>query len=338
MDARADALRTWAQKNLALDAGGPSWQMVAGDASNRRYFRLRSCGNSWICVDAPPATEKNAEFLAVRALLEAGGILVPALFGFSEKDGFLLLGDLGEQLLLPLLAQDTVAEHYARALDTLSAIQQIPLPANKLPDYSAEVLREELQRFPQWFCGELLHLDMGDADLRMLRELEDRLVACALEQPQVLVHRDYHSRNLMLQPDARLGVIDFQDALRGPLCYDLVSLLRDCYIRWPQEQVRAWALDYYRHAQQLGLCPVLEEEAFIRWFDWIGLQRHLKVLGNFSRLAVRDGRPQYLPDMPLVLRYINEVLEQYPEFAMVNGWFKRELAPRVAEQAWSSPA
>ena len=142
----------------------------------------------------------------------------------------------------------------------------------------------------------------------------------------------------MVQPDGRLGVIDFQDALHGPLCYDPVSLLRDCYIRWPQEQVTAWALDYYRHAQQLGLCPVQDEDVFLRWFDWMGLQRHLKVLGNFSRLALRDGRPQYLADMPLVLRYINEVLEQYPEFSDVKAWFQRELAPRIARQAWNLPA
>ena len=338
MDARAQALREWASVKLAIDATRSSWQTVAGDASSRRYFRLACGSRSWICVDAPPAVEKNPQFLQVRELLERAGILVPELIGEAIDRGFLLLGDLGEQLLLPLLNPGTVNAHYAGALDTLFKMQSIGTRDLGLPAYSAEVLREELQRFPHWFCQELLGVAIDDASERMLRGLETSLIATAQAQPQLFLHRDYHSRNLMPQADGSLGVIDFQDALSGPVCYDLVSLLRDCYIRWPREQVRQWALAYRRRLLEGGLCPPVTEVEFERWFDWIGLQRHLKVLGNFARLAQRDGRPQYLHDLPLVLVYIHEVLDAYPEFAGLKDWFACELTPRIQRQSWSTPA
>jgi aminoglycoside/choline kinase family phosphotransferase len=338
MDARAQALREWASAILAIDVAGSSWRAVAGDASSRRYFRLYCGPQSWICVDAPPAIEKNPEFLRVRDILGAAGVRVPELVAVSVERGFLLLGDLGEQLLLPLLNPESVHTHYDRALDTLFAMQSIAVQDLGLPEYSAVVLREELQRFPHWFCEELLGVEISGADQRLLRCFEDRLIESAQAQPQVFVHRDFHSRNLMPQTGGELGVIDFQDALVGPICYDLVSLLRDCYIRWPGAQVRQWALAYRQRLLAGGLCPVVAEDEFMRWFDWIGLQRHLKVLGNFARLARRDGRPQYLRDLPLVLAYIHEVLDQYGEFAGLRDWFAAELTPRIALQGWSTPA
>jgi len=338
MDARVQALRHWASAILGLDEAVQDWQVVAGDASTRRYFRLTGAGRSWICVDAPPATEKNSEFLHAREILAEAGILVPELLGVSAEQGFLLLGDLGEQLLLPLLNPETVGAYYAQALETLYCIQQIQLDSRALPAYSAETLREELQRFPQWFCGALLGVDATGSCAGMLRQFEERLIESACEQPRVFVHRDFHSRNLMPQADGRLGVIDFQDAVVGPVCYDLVSLLRDCYIRWPRSQVTEWALAYRQRLIQAQLCPPVAEDEFMRWFDWIGLQRHIKVLGNFARLAVRDNRPQYLRDLPLVLRYIHEVLDHYPELSEFSGWFAAELTPRVAQQSWSSGA
>jgi aminoglycoside/choline kinase family phosphotransferase len=336
MDAREQALYDWAVQEIGPE-DVPGWQVVAGDASTRRYFRLSRGQHSWICVDAPPSTEKNPEFLRAREILAGAGILVPELLGVAEQEGFLLLGDLGTQLLLPLLTRESAPAHYAEALDTLFSIQGIALEDARLPAYSGEVLREELLRFPQWFCRELLGVEIDAASEEMLRRVEGLLIDSACEQPRVFVHRDYHSRNLMPQPDGRLGVIDFQDALLGPVCYDLVSLLRDCYIRWSAWQVREWALAYRQRLLQSQRCPAVTEDQFMRWFDWIGLQRHLKVLGNFARLAVRDGRPQYLQDLPLVLAYIHEVLEHYTEFDEFRGWFDAELTPRIREQSWSAP-
>jgi aminoglycoside/choline kinase family phosphotransferase len=336
MDTRELALRDWAKQLLKLD-GEPRWQAVTGDASTRRYFRLAVEPQSWICVDAPPQTEKSPEFLRAREILAGAGILVPELLGVSEEQGFLLLGDLGQELLLPLLTTESAPVYYAEALDTLFTMQGIALEDGDLPAYSAEILREELQRFPRWFCRELLGVELDGGALEALVKLEERLVESALAQPQVFVHRDYHSRNLMPQADGRLGVIDFQDALLGPVCYDLVSLLRDCYIRWSSWRVREWALAYRQRLLTAQRSPAVTEDDFMRWFDWMGLQRHLKVLGNFARLAVRDGRPQYLRDLPLVLGYIQEVLEHYREFDDFRDLFDARLTPLIRQQAWSEP-
>jgi hypothetical protein len=190
---------------------------------------------------------------------------------------------------------------------------------------------EELSRFPEWFCVGLLQMELSAAVRKMLAQLADRLIEQACQQPRVLVHRDYHSRNLLLLPDDSLATIDFQDAVVGPLCYDLVSLLKDCYICWPAQQVRQWALGYRERLLALGRPAGADEQQFLRWFDWIGLQRHLKVLGNFSRLALRDGKNNYLRDIPQVLHYILEVLAQYEELESVLSWFEEEITPRVGQ-------
>ena len=235
--------------------------------------------------------------------------------------------DLGDRLLLDELGPETVSELYGRALDTLSQVQKVdPSP---LPAYSREVLGEELARFPEWFCEALLGRPLGDARA-LFEAFSGQLLASAAEQPVVFVHRDFHSRNLLLCADDDLGIIDFQDAVAGPLCYDLVSLLKDCYIRWPREQVLEWVESYRARA-----CPAVEAAIFVRWFDWLGLQRHVKVLGNFARLAVRDGRDGYLADLPLVLDYIREVLALYPEHHAFADWFASELEPLIAAQPWS---
>jgi aminoglycoside/choline kinase family phosphotransferase len=328
-ETREQALRAWALERLPGDAAA-EWLPVAGDASTRRYFRLRRGAESRIAMDAPPATEKNAAFRQVRGLLEADGLRVPAEFAVDLERGFMLLGDLGDRLLLDALSAESAPRLYRRALDTLHAVQAVA--ADQLPGYTDAVLREELGRFPEWFCDGLLGRPLG-GDVALFDDLVDQLVATALAQPSVFVHRDFHSRNLLLQDDGGLGVIDFQDALRGPLCYDPVSLLKDCYLRWPRDQVLDW-LAYYHG----GLEPRPDWSTMLRWFDWLGLQRHLKVLGNFARLAVRDDRPRYLDDLPLVVDYIRETLDLYPEFAPFRDWLAAELEPLIARQPWSAPA
>ena len=248
-------LLPWALGQLALDAGHADShpQAVAGDASNRRYFRAALGGRSRILVEAPPGTEKNAEFLAVRALLAAAGVRVPALYGSDLQRGYLLLEDLGDRLLLPELTTGSVDAAYRRAMDVLLRMAALETAGLDIPHYDAALLQEELGRFPAWFAEALLGHAPDEQERGLLHQLDSLLVASALEQPQVLVHRDFHSRNLMPQADGALAVIDFQDAVAGPVTYDLVSLLRDCYVRWPAARVRGWALDYRARLQAAGL-------------------------------------------------------------------------------------
>jgi aminoglycoside/choline kinase family phosphotransferase len=333
MDQRQQQLQDWAKTALKLSGAGECWKSVAGDASARRYFRLQDQpGRSWICMDAPPQTEKNAEFVDIRERLEHGGVRVPALLAADIEQGFMVLEDLGDRLLISSLSSSSVDARYQQAMAMLLAVQASPT-AGQLPIYAAPVLGEELSRFSEWFCAGLLEIELSPAVRGMLGQLADHLIEQACEQPRVLVHRDYHSRNLLVLPDDSLATIDFQDALVGPLCYDLVSLLKDCYVCWPDQQVRRWALDYREQLMALDRPAGADPQQFLRWFDWIGLQRHLKVLGNFSRLALRDGKDSYLQDIPLVLHYVQEVLARYEELESVLNWFGEEIAPRVSHMS-----
>ena len=313
---------------------------VAGDASNRRYFRLQWPGRTAIVLESPPATEKNREFLAMRQLLERAGVRVPKLLGADLDRGFLLLEDLGDRLLLGELGAATVAGHYARALAVLRQLAAVdPGALVALPVYDRALLAEEFSRFPVWFLQRLLGLVLTDAEIHLLAELDGLLIGSALAQPQVLVHRDFHSRNLMCLGGAELAVIDFQDAVVGPVTYDPVSLLKDCYIHWPREQVAAWALAHRDALRAQGLLPAVDDATFLRWLDWMGLQRHLKVLGPFARLYLRDGKSAYLQDLPLVLTHVREVLAAHAgETAVLDNfrdWFEQRLQPVIAQQPWS---
>lgn len=312
---------------------------MAGDASSRRYFRFEDQARSYILVDAPPGTEKNSEFLAVQQLLSRSGVRVPALLGADLAQGFMLLEDLGDRLLLPELNPGSVEGYYGTAFDLLLHIAQIDCEGAGLAGYDSLLLEEELGRFPQWFCTGLLDCDPDDEARALLGAVNKKLVENALAQPQVLVHRDFHSRNLMLTDADALALIDFQDAVTGPVTYDLVSLLRDCYIRWPRENVTHWVEGYRQRLLAAGLIQEVSESQFRRWFDWMGLQRHIKVLGTFARLYLRDGKSGYLNDLPLVIHYVLEVLGDYaeeePVFAEMDAWFREVLSPRIARQEWS---
>jgi aminoglycoside/choline kinase family phosphotransferase len=336
-------LLNWALSILAPVQSGPLPELavVAGDASNRRYFRAELGGVSHILVDAPPATENNAAFLAVRKLLAGAEVNVPALYAADLERGYLILEDLGDRLLLAELDAGSVDECYRAAMEVLLQVAVLDTRTMALGGYDETQLTEELERFPSWFVESLLGYTPDAGELAMLNACFDRLIATALEQPRVLVHRDFHSRNLMPQPDGALGVIDFQDALLGPVTYDLVSLLRDCYIQWPPEQVEGWALAYRDLLAARALPGGEAEDArFLRWFDLMGLQRHIKVLGTFARLYLRDGKPGYLDDLPLVIDYVLEITGKYagdePEIAAFHQWFERRLAPLIARQPWNS--
>jgi hypothetical protein len=341
-----ETLRPWLQAQLAEDSPLSALVPVAGDASFRRYFRLQTARRCVIVCESPPAQEKNAEFLAVRRLLAGAGVRVPALIAADSDAGFFVLEDLGDDLLLAALkaADDAVVEAcYGRARAMLVALAAVAVPHRgpaALPDYSPKLLQREMDLFPGWFLGRLLP---GAEDLlrgEVWASLCTRLIDSARQQPQVFVHRDFHSRNLMCLPGAELATIDFQDAVLGPLTYDTVSLFKDCYLRWPRERVVGWALaqrDAFA-AAGIALPGALEEDAgFLRSFDLTGLQRHLKVLGIFARLHLRDGKDAYLADLPRVVAYVEEVIDLYPDEPTLQE-FAREvwapLRPRLREQPW----
>lgn len=315
----------------------PEWQALAGDAGFRRYFRLAS-EPQLLAVLSPPATEPNEVFLKLARHLRRHGVLTPAVAAVDLERGFFLLEDFGPNLLLSQLHDDSVEGLYAEAMHCLLRMQQCPTEGLDLPPYDRERLRREMELFSEWFAPRLLGYELSAEERAMLDRWFTRLENSALEQPQVFVHRDYHSRNLVYRPGGPPGVIDFQDAVTGPVTYDLVSLLRDCYIRWPDARVRRWAMSYANIGMESGVLPQVSEERFMRWFDWMGLQRHIKVLGIFARLSLRDGKHGYLNDLPLVIRYTLEVARRYEEGEEFADWFAAKLQPRIERQSWWRPA
>ncbi|MFC6634435.1 aminoglycoside phosphotransferase family protein [Microbulbifer taiwanensis] len=331
-DERREALSLWAGR--ALELGNPvPLQTLAGDAGFRRYFRTLT-EPRLVAVDSPPQRTNPARFVAVADYLRRHGIHTPMVAAADVEQGFMLLEDLGDCQLLSRLDGDSVEGLYAEVLSELLCLQQIPPADDLFPPYNRELLLTEMRILPEWLAQKLLGYELGDADSRLLETIFGLLLDSAAEQPQVLVHRDYHSRNLMIRDGERPGVVDFQDAVWGPVTYDLASLLRDCYIRWPRERVERWVLSYAATAEAAGVLESVAPQTFLRWFDWMGLQRHIKVLGLFPRLYLRDGKQGYLPDLPLVIRYALEVSERYPELKPFADWFRAELLPRIERQDW----
>ncbi|SDK50570.1 aminoglycoside phosphotransferase family protein [Microbulbifer yueqingensis] len=330
-DTRRTELGEWAGRTLPT--GTPQLLPLAGDAGFRRYFRTDTTP-SLIAVDSPPERTNPARFVALADYFRRHGVHTPMVVAADVSRGFMLLEDLGDRQLLGLLDEDSVEGLYGEMLTELLCLQQIPRSPDLLPPYSRELLQTEMRILPEWLVGKLLGYSLGDEEKRLLEDTFDLLLGSAAEQPQVLVHRDFHSRNLMVREGERPGVVDFQDAVWGPVTYDLASLLRDCYIRWPREQVEKWALCYAATAESAGILPSVEPRTFLRWFDWMGLQRHIKVLGLFPRLYLRDGKQGYLPDLPLVIRYTLEVAGRYPELKPFADWFSAELLPLAERQSW----
>ncbi len=329
-DPRLDALSDWLRQDLNLNLD--SIQPASSDASFRRYFRARVAGGSYIVMDAPPTHEDVRPFIKVAGLLREAGVQAPLIHAEDIEKGFLLLCDFGNRPYLDSLNEETVDGLYGDALESLMRLQQgVDIHSCGLPPYDEALLRREMDLFPEWFLTRWLGRKVGDAEQRVLEKTWHRLVGSALEQPRVCVHRDYHSRNLMITEQGNPGVLDFQDAVVGPVTYDLVSLLRDCYIVWPREQVEGWVRDYHRRLLDEGWAPQTGLEGFLRWFDLMGLQRHIKVLGIFSRLYLRDGKSGYLKDIPTVMNYVVSIGERYPEMAD----FMALLGDGVIEQTYT---
>lgn len=308
-------------------------QALAGDAGFRRYYRLNTTP-SMIAVDSPPNKENNLAYVEISLALNARDIRRPHLYAVDFSRGFLLLEDLGEQLLLPLLSAETVENLYGQAELMLQSIQKSEPNTEIFPTYDTTALTQEFDLFATWFVKKMLGVSIDEQTNSMLNTLSTDLSNNAISQPQVIVHRDYHSRNLMLMGDQQLAVIDFQDAVIGPITYDLVSLLKDCYVSWPRELVERRALNYRQQLEDSELMVGVDEQTFLRWFDLMGLQRHIKVMGVFARLALRDGKTEYLHDLPLVIAYVLDVVSRYPAAAPFGRWFDAEVKPHLSSQSW----
>ena len=313
---RQQQIRTW----LAALLPGRSFTLApaSADASFRRYFRATlDDGTTRIVMDAPPANEDCRPWLGVQQLFQAAGVHVPEVLAQDLERGFLLLSDLGNATYLQALDADNAALLYADAIAALVDIQLASRPG-VLPEYDRALLRRELDLFPQWFLDKHHRMVLTESEKQALETVFERILAVNLAEPRVFVHRDYHSRNLMhiaRSGAANPGIIDFQDAVHGPISYDMVSLLKDAYIEWDEDLALDWLIRYWELARKAGLPVASDFGDFFRDYEWMGVQRHVKVLGIFARLFHRDGKEAYLKDLPLVARYLRKACERYSELS-----------------------
>ena len=317
MDQRLELLKRW----LKNDAGMASFDIApaSSDASFRRYFRVRLGDESYIVMDAPPERENCQPYIKVARAMASIGLNVPHIFRSDLAQGFLLLSDLGVRSYLEVLNETNVGRLYGDALDALLILQSRRADIKDgLPSYNRSLLADEMGLFRDWYLQRYLGVVLNAGQRKVLDESYEVLIQSALEQPLVQVHRDYHSRNLMVVENNNPGILDFQDAVMGPVTYDLVSLLRDCYIQWPRARVEAWAEEYRDRLVEGGVIDRVDRPQFMRWFDLMGVQRHLKAIGIFSRLNIRDNKPGYLKDIPRTLGYVIEVSGHYPELEGLN--------------------
>ncbi len=328
-DPRLDLLRHWLEQGL----GWQSYDLApaSADASFRRYFRVARGDETAIVMDAPPQKEDVEPYLRIAGMLDAIGVNAPRILARNASEGFLLLTDLGSTTYLAELGRSARADAlYADAIEALVRIQARGARFGaQLPPYDEKLLRFEMSLFTDWLLARHLQVSLDPGATQALARVFDTLVASALEQPPVFVHRDYHSRNLMVCSGHNPGILDFQDAVHGPLTYDLVSLLRDCYIAWPQDRVVAWALDFRRRAASAGLPVGADEQQFLRWFDLMGVQRHLKASGIFARLWHRDGKPGYLADVPRTLEYVAQACARHADLAPLGELVAGRVLPAM---------
>ena len=343
-DARLTLIHEWLSRDLGMrpDRVEPA----SADASFRRYFRVFHQSATAIVMDAPPGKEDVRPYLKVTRLLEKLGAHVPHVHQADTDRGLLLLEDLGgTHYLSRFNAGEDPDRLYGDALRVLAEIQVRGRDAAaELAPYDREALARELALMPEWFIGRHLGHTLSDAESQTITRAFEFLIQAALAQPTVFVHRDFHSRNLMVIEDRNPGIIDFQDALRGPVGYDLVSLLKDCYISWPRERVEKWVRGFRALLRSKGDAGAwlsgADDTEFLRWFDLIGVQRHIKVLGIFARLWYRDGKAGYLKDLPLTLEYVRDTCKRYPELAELSRFLEDRVVgemSRANERVLAAP-
>ncbi|QBR34213.1 MULTISPECIES: aminoglycoside phosphotransferase family protein [Pseudomonas] len=320
-DVRLQHLKVWLDEQLAILFADQGWGAVppatltaaSSDASFRRYFRWEGAGRSFVVMDAPPPQENCKPFVDIAFLLAKSGINVPKIYAEDLERGFLLLNDLGNKTYLDVIDSENADALFSDALQALLAFQQLPMVA-PLPSYDVALLRRELELFPEWYVKRELGIEFDAAQQQQWQAVSDLLIDSALAQPKLLVHRDYMPRNLMLS-EPNPGVLDFQDAVYGPVTYDVTCLFKDAFLSWPEERVRGWLESYWQQASALDIPVQADFEDFLRASDLMGVQRHLKVIGIFARICHRDGKPRYLADVPRFFAYIEAVLARRPELA-----------------------
>ncbi|SAM32651.1 MULTISPECIES: aminoglycoside phosphotransferase family protein [unclassified Pseudomonas] len=320
-DLRLQQLEVWLDEQLPILFNAQGWGAVppatltaaSSDASFRRYFRWEGGGRTFVVMDAPPPQENCKPFVDIAYLLSTSGINVPKIYAQDLPRGFLLLNDLGRKTYLDVINDENADQLFADAIDALLAYQQLPMDA-PLPSYDVALLRRELELFPEWYVRRHLGLELDTRQHALWQRASDHLIDSALAQPKVLVHRDYMPRNLMIS-EPNPGVLDFQDAVYGPVTYDITCLFKDAFLSWPQARVREWQRDYWERAGQAGIPVQPDFEDFLRASDLMGVQRHLKVIGIFARICHRDGKPRYLADVPRFFAYIEAVLDDRPELS-----------------------
>ncbi len=329
---REQALDTWLQ---GIYAGQPYKLLpMQGDASFRRYLRLHKDKETRVVMDAPPEKEDSHPYVAIAQTFSSLNLHVPEIYAADLQQGFLLLSDLGERLYLRELNQQTADSLYKKALQSLIIIQSCQKVDDwVLPHFDQAFIGRELNFFKHWFLEKYLQLELDGEQQVMLTKQFALLIANAQQQPQVCVHRDYHSRNLMLLDNGGVGILDFQDAVWGPVMYDVVSLLRDCYIAWPHEQVEEWLSYYYYLAIQNDIITDVTLVQLQRWFDVMGIQRHLKASFIFARKYLRDGHNGFLADIPRTLNYVLQVGAKYPELDSFNEFLSAHVMPCLCDKS-----
>lgn len=332
-DSRQQQLTDWLRTTHVPPNG--SVEMVSGDASFRRYFRFLHASQWFIAVDAPPPQESLQPFMAIAQAYREQGLHAPKVHAYEQQLGFMVLDDFGDTLLFQRLVDDAAAEQaYQQALGLLPGLMRVTKTTEgPLPAYDIALLQRELSLFSDWLVQHHLGLELNSEQHGIWHAACDSLIDNALQQPQVGVHRDFHSRNLMwLESDEQIAVIDFQDAVQGPITYDAVSLLRDCYVRWPDALVASQVERFYLRLKAEQLLPSdTTLTQFTRWFDFMGIQRHLKAAGIFARLLHRDGKAGYMADVPRTLGYIIDISAKYPELASFSQWVSQVREQFIAQ-------
>lgn len=325
-DTRLQQLTNWVHHTL-------NWphahiNVASADASFRRYFRVSHNNKTYIAMDAPPDKEDILPFIDICQRILATGAHAPYIYHQDTVLGFLMLEDLGSTAYLDVLNPVTANQYYQAAMQALIKLQKVNTV--DLPHYTSTRLLEEMELMPEWFLHKHLGITLTPAQQSIISTTFEKLNTAIAKQSIGFVHRDYHSRNLMITDNNNPGIIDFQDAVMGPLSYDLVSLLRDCYIAWPHQQVNQWIHDYQMMAEEAGLLPPISKEDFLKQVDLMGLQRHIKVLGIFARLNHRDNKPHYLNDLPLTLSYVLAIGQRHEETrALINLFEDLSIADKV---------
>jgi hypothetical protein len=341
MDTRLQLLTDWVRQFPGFERCKA--EPVSGDASFRRYFRVwrhldQERHPAFMVMDAPPEHEDCAPFVAIARHWHRQGVAVPDIIQADLKQGFLLLEDFGDQLMLGQLNDDSADPLYRSALDELALIARQDSPADyPLPPYDATLLEREMALFPDWLLEQQLGMTLENSERALLDTTFSMLRESALAQPEVTVHRDYHSRNLLVRPGAaRPGVIDFQDAVTGPVTYDVVSLLKDCYIQWPEGRIGTWLERYRQNTLDAGLHRA-DRETFRQWFELMGMQRHLKAAGIFARLSIRDGKHGYLDDIPRTVQYLMVASSRQPALRHFHEWLSDRVMPLIESRIGPAP-